>query len=71
MIRNLSDDQLATCILDALFDHNLTHDEVIAPGDNPNHAAVVLEPLQMIGVVKSYCGPIQPSTCKNRLAGKV
>ena len=57
-------------ILNALGVRDLTHDEVIALGDSPHHAAMVLETLQATGLVESYCGPIQPSTCRYRLAGK-
>jgi hypothetical protein len=57
-------------ILHALDARDLTHDEVIALGGSPHHAAMVLETLQATGLVGSYCGPIQPSTCRYRLAGK-
>jgi hypothetical protein len=42
----------------------------MALGENKRHMAVVLETLQATGLVESYCGPIQPSTCKYRLARK-
>jgi len=57
-------------ILKALGALDLTHDEVIALGDSPHHAAMVLETLQATGLIESYCGPIQPSTCMYKLAGK-
>ena len=69
--KDISDDQLATKIMNALCDHDLTHDEVIALGDNPHHTAMVLEVLQATGVIEAYCGPIQPSTCRYRLPGKM
>jgi hypothetical protein len=68
--KDMSDDDLATQIMNAMCDRDLTHDEVIAIGDSPYHAAMVLESMQAAGLIESYCGPIQPSTCKYRLAGK-
>ena len=67
--KDMSDDELATHILNALCDRDLTHDEVIALGDSPHHTATVLESMQATGLIESYCGPIQPSTCMYRLAG--
>ncbi len=68
--KDLSDDELATRILNALGARDLTHDQVIAIGDSPHHAASVLESLLATGLIASYCGPIQPSTCMYKLAGK-
>ena len=68
--KDMSNDELAVWILKALQTRDLTHDEVIALGDRPEHAASVLESLQVTGLIKAYCGPIQPSTCRYRLAGK-
>jgi hypothetical protein len=68
--KDMSDDELATRIMNVLCDRDLTHDEVIALGERPHHAAMVLESMQATGLIESYCGPIQPSTCKYRLAGK-
>jgi len=65
------DDELAMRILKALDVLDLTHDEVIAPTGSPHHAAMVLESLQATGLVESYCGSIQPSTCMYKLAGKM
>jgi hypothetical protein len=69
--QEISNDELATKIMDAMCKNDLAHDEAIALGDNPHHAALVLEALQATGVIIAYCGPIQPSTCMYRLAGKV
>ena len=69
--KEMSNDELATKIMDAMCDRDLTHDEVIALGDKPHHTAMVLETLQATGVIESYCGPIQPSTCMYKLAGKM
>ncbi len=68
--KDMSNDELATQIMNAMCDRDLTHDEVIAIGDSPHHAAMVLESMLAAGLIESYCGPIQPSTCKYRLAGK-
>lgn len=68
--KNLSDDELAIRILNALGTRDLTHDEAIGLGDSPHQAASVLESLQATGLIKAYCGSIQPSTCKYKLAGK-
>jgi hypothetical protein len=69
--KDMSNDELATRIIDALCNHDLTHDEAITLGDNPHHVATVLEALQATGVIEAYCGPVQPSTCKYKLAGKM
>jgi hypothetical protein len=39
--KDMSDDDLATQIMNAMCDRDLTHDEVIAIGDSPYHAAMV------------------------------
>ena len=69
-IKEVSNDELATKIMNALCSRDLSHNEVIGLGDNPRHAAMVLEILQSTGVVEAYCGPIQPPTCMYKLAGK-
>jgi hypothetical protein len=69
-IKEMSKDELATKILNALCDRDLNHDEVIALGDNPHQTASILETLQATGIVEAYCGPIQPSTCMYKLAGE-
>ncbi len=69
--KDMSNDELAKRMMDALCDRDLTHDEIIALGDDPHHTAMVLEALQATGVIEAYCGPIQPSTCKYKLAGRM
>jgi hypothetical protein len=69
-IRDMSDDELTTRIIDALCGHDLTHYEAIALGDSPPHAAKVLEILQATGMIEAYCGPIQPSTCRYKLSNR-
>jgi hypothetical protein len=58
--KELGSDELATRILNALSDRELTNDEVIELGDTPHHAATVLESLLATGAVKSYCGRSSP-----------
>ena len=69
--KDMSNDELATKIMDVMCKSDLTYDEAIALGDNPHHAAVILEALQATGVIEAYCGPIEPTTCIYKPSGKV
>ena len=68
--RDLIDDELAIRILKALTVRDLTHNEAIALGESASHASSVISSLQAIGLIEAYCGPLQPSTCKYKLADK-
>jgi hypothetical protein len=68
--KELVEDELAMRIMDALRSRDLSHQEIIALGDNPRHAATVLNILQSTGIIETYCGPIQPSTCMYKLSTK-
>jgi hypothetical protein len=69
-IRDMSDDELTRRMMDAMRNHDLSHQEAVALGDSPCHAAKVLEVLQATGVIEAYCGPIQPSTCRYKLSDR-
>jgi hypothetical protein len=69
--RDISKDDLGIKIMSALQEKDMSHEEIIALGDNPRQVASVLEIMQVTGLIESYCGPIQPSSCMYRLAGKI
>jgi hypothetical protein len=64
------EDELAMRMMEALRGRDLSHQEIIALGDDPRHAATVLNILQSNGTIETYCGPIQPSTCMYKLSEK-
>jgi len=68
--KELYEDELAMRMLEALRGRNLSHQEIIALGDDPSYAATVLDILQSTGIIETYCGPIQPSTCMYKLSTK-
>jgi hypothetical protein len=69
-VKDINEDDMTAKIMRALAVRDLTHDEAVALGGDPQHVAFLLECLQATGAIEAYCGPIKPSTCMYRLACK-
>ena len=68
VIKEMTKDEICTKIMDALCDKELSYDELMAIGDDPQHTAAVIELMLATGLLQEFCGSVRPSSCRYKLA---